>query len=91
MGIKTLALYLNILLMRIIANLSLAFHKMLEMIVKIVTMKENTWIIIHNRGKRLGEFLNIMQIHDAKTISVSKQFTKCELWVLINLNVSKIN
>ena len=69
MGIKTLALYLNILLMRIIANLSLAFHKMLEMIVKIVTMKENTWIIIHNRGKRLMKFLNIMQIHDAKTIS----------------------
>lgn len=55
--------------MRIIANLSLAFHKMLEMIIKIVTMKENTWIIIHNRGKRLGKFLNIMQIHDAKTIS----------------------
>ena len=70
MGIKTLALYLNILLMRIIANSSLAFHKMLEMIVKIVTMKENTWIIIHNRGKRLGKFLNIMEIHDTKTIGI---------------------
>ena len=69
MGIKTLALYLNILLMRIIANWSLVFHKIMEMIAKIVTMKENTWIIVHNRGKRLMKFLNIMQIHDAKTIS----------------------